>query len=673
MGGGTISNTQQRLAGISLQTSAYGVAIPVVYGKTRVAVNLIYLTDFTAISHTSSQSAGGKGGVTTTNTTYTYTSAVAMGVCAGPVTSWGTKWADKRKTAGPTWPGWAQFSGAYGQAAWSYTTSKHPTEAVPYSGLAYIAHPTYDMGSSGTLRNTAVEVTGFVPFNPGTIDDANLASVLYHMFTDPYEGAGFPTSAMGDFSSASPGYKYSAAMGLFVAAVFDQQQPCRDHAQGMLDCMNQEVVWSGGLLKLIPRGDSTVTANGYTFVPNTTPLYDLTDDDFLPWSGGTSLQPGQEAVDPVQVTRTPNADASNQVQLEILDRANDYNTSIVEAKDQANIDLFGLRTGQPIQAHFIPTQAEGRVAAQLILQRNVNIRNSYKFRVGWKYALLEPMDLVTLTDSGLGLSKTPVRIIDIEEDDAGAFTVTAEEWPLGTASATLYSTQSSSGYTPNADADPGNANTPIIFEPPLSMTGGQEMIWLVTSGGANWGGADVWMSQDGTTYTRAGTVLAGGRHGVSTSSISAQPAGDDTTNTLGVDLTVSAGTLTSASTSDYNALATLCYLGGEILGYQTATLTAANKYNLTTLKRGLHGTMPGSHSSGAAFARLDQAVFQVAIPASMVGKTLSFKFVSFNTQGGGMQDISTLTAYTYTVVGAGAGAIAAPTGVTIAESLTKPT
>jgi hypothetical protein len=220
--------------------------------------------------------------------------------------------------------------------------------------------------------------------------------------------------------------------------------------------------------------------------------------------------------------------------------------------------------------------------------------------------------------------------------------------------------------------DPGNANAPVMFEPPLSMTSGVEELWLVTSGGSNWGGADVWVSQDNTNYVRVGHVLGGGRHGVSTTTLPAAPAGDDTTDTLGVDLTVSLGTLNSASSSDYDALNSLCYFDGEILGYLTATLTSANHYNLTAkLKRGCHGTTPGSHLSGKPFARLDQAVFQYPIPPGLIGKTLYIKLVSVNTQGGGMQDISTLSPYTYTVVGAGNGALASVSSLTLQESVTK--
>jgi hypothetical protein len=65
----------------------------------------------------------------------------------------------------------------------------------------------------------------------------------------------------------------------------------------------------------------------------------------------------------------------------------------------------------------------------LLLQRRAYVRNTYRFKLGWRYALLEPMDIVQLTDSTLGLDNKAVRITAIEEDDNGELTLTAEEIP----------------------------------------------------------------------------------------------------------------------------------------------------------------------------------------------------------------------------------------------------
>ena len=53
----------------------------------------------------------------------------------------------------------------------------------------------------------------------------------------------------------------------------------------------------------------------------------------------------------------------------------------------------------------------------------------YKFKLGIRYALLEPMDIVLISDRTLGLDSAAVRIIQIEEDGNGELTMTAEEIP----------------------------------------------------------------------------------------------------------------------------------------------------------------------------------------------------------------------------------------------------
>ena len=97
------------------------------------------------------------------------------------------------------------------------------------------------------------------------------------------------------------------------------------------------------------------------------------------------------------------------------------------------------------------------------------------------------------------------------------------------------------------------------------------------------------------------------RQGFLTSSLPAA-AGWDSVDTLAVNLAESGGTLSGTSQAAAQQGATLSLVDNEFLGYETATLTTANAYNLTGLARGLGGSSPAAHSSGAPFARLDGAV-----------------------------------------------------------------
>jgi hypothetical protein len=174
--------------------------------------------------------------------------------------------------------------------------------------------------------------------------------------------------------------------------------------------------------------------------------------------------------------------------------------------------------------------------------------------------------------------------------------------PIGVGTALPYPKQVSAGVPLDPLADPGDTNPPVLFEPPPGLTSGATEVWIIATGGANWGGCQIWLSLDGTTYAYAGTIYRGGRQGVLTAALPSH-ADPDTADTLSVDLTESHGQLLSGTMADADAFVTLCYCDGELVCYQTATLTAAYKYNLTYLRRGVYGTPIGAHSSGAEFAR----------------------------------------------------------------------
>ena len=154
------------------------------------------------------------------------------------------------------------------------------------------------------------------------------------------------------------------------------------------------------------------------------------------------------------------------------------------------------------------------------------------------------------------------------------------------------------------------------------------------------------MSIDGITYSQVDTLGSPLRQGFLTSSLPAA-AGWDSVDTLAVNLAESGGTLSGTSQAAAQQGGTLSLVDGEFLGYEVATLTTVSNYNLTGLARGVGGSTPTAHNTGAPFARLDGAVGRFDLPANLAGKMLFFKFQSFNTLGGGLQDLSTCTVYTY--------------------------
>ena len=234
--------------------------------------------------------------------------------------------------------------------------------------------------------------------------------------------------------------------------------------------------------------------------------------------------------------------------------------------------------------------------------------------------------------------------------------------PIGIGTAISHPKQASAGEPLDPFVDPGDTNAPIIFEPSPGLTGGTTEVWIIATGGADWGGCQIWVSSDGDTYAFAGTVYRGGRQGLTTAALPAH-VDPDTVDTLSVDLGQSQGQLLSGTTADADAAVTLCYCGGELVAYAPASLTAPHQYDLTYLRRGLHGTAVAAHGGGTQFGRFgpnDPSLFRYAYPASFVGQTIFLKVPSFNIFGQGLQSLDAVPAYEYALLGTGTNPLGNP-------------
>lgn len=663
-----------QFTGLQIQTSSSALPIPILYGTTRVAPNIIWANKFQAVAQYS-QPTGGKGGLFSPSsgpqlTGYDYTTAIMMGLCEGPIANLVTAF-NGQSTSDPADINVSFVSGTTPQVPWNWLATNYPGQALGYGGTALAVSSYFDLGSSAAIGSLSFEVAGRL-IGSGTVDakDADPASIIYDFLTSAQYGVGFPaasidaTTLFGSNGDAS--YQtYARAHRLAFSPSLTDQEAANSILARWLQLTNATAVWSGGRLKIMPFGDAVAAGPQFdnsivTYQPNVTPIYDLTDDDFI----------ADTNADPVAVTRSDPYAAANVVVIEALDRSNQYSPTTVQARDQGSIEQTGLRAGSTVTAHEFCNLNIAATSAQLILQRGLYIRNNYAFRLSWEHCLLEPMDLVTLTDPGLGLAKTPVRIIEIAEDGAGLLSVIAEEYPGQVGTTAGFSVDSAANNPINRTVVPAPVNPPLILEPPSDLTNGVPQLWVGLSGGTggiadpNWGGAAIFASTDNATYTQVGTTTGPARQGVLTSAIAAPPGSG--TDTLAVSFVESGATVFAG------AQPTLFVVDGEILSFSAATLTAANSYTLGGLARQRYGQRGLAHAIGAQALILDQTVFTYKLPLATIGRPLWFKFASVNTFGRGLQDLSTCTAYQVTPVGSGvfgpvAQAIA--TGTSLDEGL----
>jgi len=637
----TQSTTDNKISSFKVQSSVKGGVLPLVYGRNRVKGNLLWFSDFSAVYTPNQQQAGkGFGGGGSSGGSYEYFGSYILGLCAGPITTVLYATASNIVYA-PDKSGLVYAYGSPGQAPWGYLTTSHPDDAFGYAGIAYGAGTNLSLGTSGAIPNWNFELVGLCPYS-WSYDgySAFPADVVYDFLCDPYHGAYWPRARLDDLSwlgvSTYRGYCYDN--GFWISPAYESQRSAAEMVAEIADLTNSALVYTQGKLKIVPYGDESSTY----YVAPSAPLFDLNDDDYLDKS------------QPVKLSRVNQSDTYNQMTYEFLDGNGPaglrFNADTITVQDLASIEVWGLRPADVKQAHIYTNKLAPQRAAQLALQRQLNVRNTYGIQLGWKYIVLDPMDIVTLTDAKLGLDRQWARVKEISEDEDGKLTVTLEEYLQGTGAAAKYDFQNSNGYWADYRIDCGIPNDPVIFEPPWLLTQNLE-IWLAVSGGTNWGGCDVCVSTDDKSYKKFGSIIGRARQGTLSAPLPAGPA-VDTVHTLAVDLAMSISSLSGGTQQDAKLLNTLCYCGGELLAYQGATLTAVNSYNLTWLVRGAYGSPISSHAAGSQFVRLDSLISKFPFDAGYIGQTLYFKFVGRNLYQEAIQDLSKVRAYAYVVQGA---------------------
>ncbi|WP_321914823.1 phage tail protein [Paraburkholderia sp. J11-2] len=624
-GSSTIENKSVPEIALRLQDSGYGKPPPMVWGRTRIQPNLIWFGDFTAIPHTTSQSAGGKaGGTTMKNTSYTYTVA-AMLALANQIEGVGKVWAGKSVYT-PAALNLTIFRGADDQQPWGYLVTKHPDAALNYPRLSYVASGAYDLGDSSSLPQHTFEVQGLGRFAPD-IPDATPLRIVTDMLTDPAGGALFPAEHIGDMTAFDD---YSVAMGLFMSPALVDQVAAVDALAHIAELTGSAWVDSNGQIRLVPLTTVPVAGNGRVYVPDLEPVFRLTDDDYLDTDGNG---------EPVLCRRVFDTDAYNELPLAFSDRDNDYNTSVFTAKDQTNIDQNGERPAQRLDGGWICTAAAAENAAYLKLGRMLYGRNEYTFSLPPKYLTLECGDLLAMNDRNLGMVDELVRVTQIDIAADRRMDLTAEEVTIGYGAPVAYGTQAALGYRVNFGASGASVSDPVIFNAPQSLTDGKQEVWIAAAGStSDWSGCDVWVSLNGQGYTNIGAVTAPAGYGMLVSAV-----GPDA-NALDIDMSLSGGTLESG---DAEHDTTLSWLGGELVSYERATLQSDKSYSLEGVLRARQRTVEAEHAESTRFVRIDSAIFRYRVPDSYLGTEVYIKFTSRNAVGGATEALADVDAYVH--------------------------
>lgn len=620
----TTTTRANKISEFTVNTAEYSAVVPEIIGTVRTAGNVIYYDDFTAHEHRETHKAGKGGKSKQVSITYTYTVAVILGLCEGPISGIGKVWIGKNVHNYPADDiQLTLFDGKENQQPWAYTQSKHPDKALPYPGLAYMAG-VIDLGDSGSMPSYNFEVKGRL-LETGDGIDVNPADYIRYVL-DKIGKKDMQIIGLDNYR------KYCKEADLLISSPPDEDaKAAREVVNEIAKLTNAYVFWSNDKLKIVPLADRPVGS----WAPDKTGITDLTADDFLPQSGGAL----------VTYKRKDSSAIYNQFPVEFINRANGYEKESVSYEFTEDIKNYGVRAASVTNAHYIYTKERAVKIAEQLARNNKYERTQYTFKLDWSLCRLEVGDLVRLTDENSGIFEQIAVINGITEGTDGCLTVTAISRAPGDYPAAKYNVHAND--RPYIDYNKTAPDTiPVIFQPPADLTADGLELWIAAKGKEDgWGGCTVYVSDDNTNYRTVGQIAGSARCGKLTQPLSPMP-----NHPSGNQVMVTCNDqLLSGTTQDAERKNTLCWIDGECMSYINANLQSNGVWLLSGLYRGQCNTAVRTHDKNTDFVRLDNAVFKVPFTKDDIGKKIYLKFCSYNIFGAGNQDLSEVKAYEYTL------------------------
>lgn len=617
--GRNTTNRADMIADFMINTASYGEVVPEVLGTTRLSGNIIYYDDFTPHEHRSTTRTGKGGGSKHTEITYTYTVACAIGLCEGPIQGIGKVWRGKEIYDYPNEKiELTAYLGAHGQQPWPYVISKHPEKALPYSGLAYMAG-VVDLGEQGSLPQFNFEIKGKL-LETGDGVDVNPADYIVHVLR---------SIGIDDVNIEGLDHyrHYCKAADILISTPPDSKSSkAQTVINDIAEITNSLVFWSTDRLKIVPLADKPIK----DWSPYNQIQYNLTADDLIPASDGQLIV----------YKRKDSSETYNQATVEFINRANGYEKETVAFEVVADVQKNGLKPASKKSAHYLYTKARAQYYAEQLAMKRLYSKNQYTFRLDWAFCRLEPGDLVTLTDELCGLREQIVVITSVSEAADGQLEITAEGKPPGTYAPAKYNVHENERPFIDYNQPAPSVNDVAIFQTVGDVGGNQVFVGVNASSG--WGGCSVWLSDNGESYRRIGSITQQARMGRTKYAFA---AGGDFCN-----ITINQGVLKTATHVDAERANTLCWVNGEAFSYEAVEVHPDNWYTLKGLVRGQYGTNAIDHSAGERFIRVDEALFRYPYRKEDINKTIYLKFTSLNLFGSNEQGLDEVQEYQYKIV-----------------------
>lgn len=311
------------------------------------------------------------------------------------------------------------------------------------------------------------------------------------------------------------------------------------------------------------------------------------------------IEPGNQAADPLPLTRAQEAELPRSVALTFINKDADFQAGTETARRQVTSSVYDVSDELPIATN---SGHMATVAATLLYDAWA-MRTLRKATLPRSYAHLDPSDNVTveypegtfvnkritrLTDTGLMLQA------DLVDSDPSVYTATIP-------GATPAKAQAGVEYA-------GPTRMLLLDIPLLRDADDNPGIYAAVRGyyPASWNGAAIYSGDSAAQLALQATITTAAVMGRAITVLADWQIGMfDETHTVDVELF--AGTLSNATRDAVlDSSANACLLGDEILQFRTATSLGSNQWRLSGLLRGRRGTewAAAAHEDGENFVLL---------------------------------------------------------------------
>jgi hypothetical protein len=580
-----------RLGDLSVQSSAYGQTVPLVYGTMRVAGNVIWSTGIRETRQEETQSAGGKGGGgSVTQVTYTYSVSCAVAVAGCPIDSIGRVWADGKLLRGAS--GSLAVGGTMRVHTGAEAQDPDPLieamegmgNAPAYRGLAYVVFEDLQLAEyANRIPNLTFEVIG----------DAGGTVSLSTVVSDLAARAGLQHVDASALISNVSGF----ALGR--SASFRQA----------IEALSQAYPLDGREV------DGLVT-----FAPLPRAIADSVTEAGIVAEG----RDGDRRT--IETVRVQDQELPREIIIRHMDPARDYQVGAQRARRQ----VTQAHRVDEVDLALVMNADAAKQVAEVVLARAWMARDRVTFTLPARYLRVASGDVMRIEPQN-----GPPFEVQIEEVEFGGGRITCSGVKFRADVFASAASGDSGLFPPSVIPAVPDTALRLLNLPPVTTTDLTTPAFYAAaaSAGDNWRGGVLYRSTDGgLDYAAAANLTAYGVIGTALDILGPGPTDYwDEGGTLTVTFLHPDMTLESRPHLAVLNGANAALVGEEIIQFRNATLNPDGSYTLAGLLRGRRGTdhaIPG-HGSDEDFVLLSPAgLVPVEAGLSALGKDYLYKGVS---------------------------------------------